>query len=85
MFLLMETIFSFNFWKAASVVSLGEAKNGFIFGSNFGFEFGAKTCLFWSLWQIISAWLMLEAAGCEQSGLSLLYCGSTSMIPAAKL
>ena len=21
--------------------------------SNFGFEFGAKTCLFWSLWQII--------------------------------
>ena len=54
-------------------------------GSNFGFEFGAKTCLFWSLWQIISAWLVLEAAGCEQSGLSLLYCGSTSMIPAAKL
>ena len=53
--------------------------------SNFGFEFGAKTCLFWSLWQIISAWLVLEAAGCEQSGLSLLYCGSTSMIPAAKL
>ena len=46
MFLLMETIFSFNFWKAASIVSLGEAKNGFIFGSNFGFEFGAKTCLF---------------------------------------
>ena len=36
--------------------------------SNFGFEFGAKTCLFWSLWQIISAWLVLEAAGCEQSG-----------------
>ena len=31
-FLLMETIFSFNFWKAASIVSLGEAKNGFIFG-----------------------------------------------------
>ena len=28
----METIFSFNFWKAASIVSLGEAKNGFIFG-----------------------------------------------------
>ena len=55
------------------------------FGSNFGFEFGAKTCLFWSLSQIISAWLVLEAAGCEQSGLSLLYCGSTSMIPAAKL
>ena len=27
-----ETIFSFNFWKAASIVSLGEAKNGFIFG-----------------------------------------------------
>ena len=72
--LFLETIFSFNFWKAASFL-----------GSNFGFEFGAKTCLFWSLWQIISAWLVLEAAGCEQSGLSLLYCGSTSMIPAAKL
>ena len=53
--------------------------------SNFGFEFGAKTCLFWSLWQIIPAWLVLEAAGCEQSGLSLLCCGSTSMNPAAKL
>ena len=26
-----EAIFSFNFWKAASIVSLGEAKNGFIF------------------------------------------------------
>ena len=54
-------------------------------GSNFGFEFGAKTCLFWSLWQIIPAWLVLEAAGCEQSELSLLCCGSTSMNPAAKL
>jgi len=53
--------------------------------SNFGFEFGAKTCLFWSLWQIIPAWLVLEAAGCEQSELSLLCCGSTSMNPAAKL
>ena len=48
-FLLTEAIFSFNFWKAASIVSLGEAKNGFIFGPNFGFKFGAKTCLFWSL------------------------------------
>ena len=53
-------------------------------GSNFGFEFGAKT-LFWSSWQIMPAWLVLEAAGCEQSELSLLCCGSTSMIPAAKL
>ena len=34
-FLLTEAIFSFNFWKAASIVSLGEAKNGFIFGINF--------------------------------------------------
>ena len=32
-FLLTEAIFSFNFWKAASIVSLGEAKNGFIFGT----------------------------------------------------
>ena len=31
-FLLTEAIFSFNFWKAASFVSVGEAKNGFIFG-----------------------------------------------------
>ena len=27
--------FSFNFWKTASIVSLGEAKNGFIFGIKF--------------------------------------------------
>ena len=32
-FLLTEAIFSFNFGKAASIVSLGEAKNGFIFGT----------------------------------------------------
>ena len=32
MFLLTEAIFSFNFCQAASIVSLGEAKNGFIFG-----------------------------------------------------
>ena len=80
-FLLMEAIFSFNFWKAASI----KPKMASFLGSNFGFEFGAKTCLFWSLWQIIPAWLVLEAAGCEQSELSLLCCGSTSMIPAAKL
>ena len=33
--LLTEAIFSFNFWETASIVSLGEAKNGFIFGINF--------------------------------------------------
>ena len=27
-----EAIFSFNFWETASIVSLGEAKNGFIVG-----------------------------------------------------
>ena len=32
---LTEAIFSFNFWETASIVSLGEAKNGFIFGINF--------------------------------------------------
>ena len=32
-FLLTEANFSFNFWKAASIVSLGEAKNCFIFGT----------------------------------------------------
>ena len=54
-FLLMETIFSFNFWKAASIVSLGEAKNGFIFGvklwlrvwsQNLSFFFGVCGRLF---------------------------------------
>ena len=30
-----EAIFSFNFWEAASIVSLGEAKNGFIFEIKF--------------------------------------------------
>ena len=35
MSLLTEAIFSFNFWETASIVSLGEAKNGFIFGINF--------------------------------------------------
>ena len=33
--LLTEAIFSFNFWETASIVWLGEAKNGFIFGINF--------------------------------------------------
>ena len=33
--LLTEAIFSFNFWETASIVSLGEAKNGFIFWINF--------------------------------------------------
>ena len=33
--LLTEAIFSFNFWETASIVSLSEAKNGFIFGINF--------------------------------------------------
>ena len=30
-----EAINSFNFWETASIVSLGEAKNGFIFGIKF--------------------------------------------------
>ena len=30
-----EAILSFNFWEAASIVSLGEAKNGFIFEIKF--------------------------------------------------
>ena len=54
-------------------------------GSNFVFEFGAKVCLFWSLWQVIPDWFVLEARGCEQRELSLLCCGSTNTIPAAKL
>ena len=73
----------FKFWEAASIVSLGETKMASFLRSNFGFEFGAKVCLFWSLWQVIPDWLVLEATGCEQRELSLLCCGSTSMIPAA--
>jgi hypothetical protein len=53
--------------------------------SYLGFEFGAIFSLFWSLRQVIPEWLVLEATGCEQRELSLLCCGSTSMIPAAKL
>jgi hypothetical protein len=34
-FLLTEAIFSFNFWKAASIFSLGEVKIGFIFETKF--------------------------------------------------
>ena len=51
-------------------------------GSILGFEFGAKIYLFWRLSQVIPDWLALDAAGCEQSELLLLCCGSTSMIPA---
>ena len=44
---LTEAIFSFNFWETASIVSLSEAKNGFIFGINFWLhEFGAKIIFF---------------------------------------
>ena len=85
MFLLMEAIFSFNFWKAASIVSLGEAKNGFVFGVRLWLRVWSQNLSFLEFVAAIPAWLVLEAAGCEQRGLSLLYCGSTSMIPAAKL
>ena len=51
-----EAIFSFNFWETASIVSLGEAKMASFLGPNFVSEFGAKVCLFWSLWQIIPDW-----------------------------
>ena len=57
-------------------------KTASFLGSNFGFEFGAKIYRFWSLWQVIPDWLVLEATGCKQRELSLLCCGSTSMIPA---
>ena len=33
-----KPIFNFNFWDAASIVSLGEAKNGVIFGIKFWFR-----------------------------------------------
>ena len=46
MFLLMETVFSFNFWKAASIVSLGEAKNGFIFGVKLWLRFWSQNLSF---------------------------------------
>ena len=45
-FLLTEAIFSFNFWKAASIVSLGEAKNGFIFGIKLWLRVWSQNLLF---------------------------------------
>ena len=80
-----EAIFSFNFWEAASIVSLGEAKNGFIFEITFWLRVWSQSLIFLSLWQVIPYWLVSEATGCEQRELSLLCCGSTRMIPAAKL
>ena len=77
--LLTEAIFSFNFWETASIVSSGEAKNGFIFGINFfGFEFGAKIYLFWRLWQVIPIDLCGTRQDASQSELLLLCCGSTA-------
>ena len=51
--------------------------------SSFGFEFGAKIYLFWFV--AGNDWLVLDATGCQHRELSLVCCGSTSMIPAAKL
>ena len=45
-FLLTEATFSFNFWKAASIVSLGEAKNGFIFGIKLWLRVWSQNLLF---------------------------------------
>ena len=51
--LLTEAIFSFNFWETASIVSLGEAKNGFIFGINFWLRVWSQNLSLWRLWQVI--------------------------------
>ena len=48
-FLLTEAIFSFNFWKAASIVSLGEAKNGFIFGIKLCLRVWSQNLLFFGV------------------------------------
>ena len=79
-----EAIFSFNFWEAASIVSLGEAKNGFIFEIKFWLRVWSQSLSFLEFVASNSR-LACEATGCEQRELSLLCCGSTSMIPAAKL
>ena len=50
---LTEAIFSFNFWETASIVSLGEAKNGFIFGINFWLRVWSQNLSLWRLWQVI--------------------------------
>ena len=63
----MEAIFSFNFWEATSIVSLAKPKMTLFLKSDFGFEFGAKVCLFRSLSQVIPDWLVLVATDCEQS------------------
>ena len=80
-----EVIFSSNSRRPLLLFHWAKPKMASFLRSNFGLEFGAKVCLFWSLWQVIPDWLVLEATGCEQRELSLLCCGSTSMIPAAKL
>ena len=41
-----EAIFSFNFWEAASIVSLGEAKNGFIFEIKFWLRVWSQLSVF---------------------------------------
>ena len=48
-----KPIFNFNFWDAASIVSLGEAKNGVIFGIKFWFRVWRQNLSFWSLWQVL--------------------------------
>ena len=83
------------FWQKLFLVSISgrplllfhqaKPKMASFLGSIFGFEVGAKIYLFWSLWQVIPDWLVLDATGCEQSELLLLCCGSISMIPAASL
>ena len=45
-----EAIFSFNFWEAASIVSLGEAKNGFIFEIKFLASSLEPTSLFFGVY-----------------------------------
>ena len=84
-FLLTEAIFSFNFWKAASIVSLGEAKTCFIFGTKLWLRVWSQNLSFVEFVVDNSRLACVGSGRMRQSELSLLCCGSTSMIPAAKL
>ena len=78
--------FSFKFWEAASIVSLGEAKNGFIFEIKFWLRVWSQSL---SFLEFVASNSRLACLGSDrmraERELSLVCCGSTSMIPAAKL
>ena len=74
------------FWEAASIVSLGEAKNGFIFEIKFWLRVWSQSL---SFLEFVASNSRLACLGSDRMRaervVAALCCGSTSMIPAAKL